>query len=100
MEKSEDDGQDEEEGEQEGEDEDELEDEESEYQEGYEPESIEASKRIFNMFDIVKIFIPYPLQNKNGKIELDELKVICKSLKLHPTMVRLFCYDFFSKSLN
>ena len=35
--------------------------------------------RIFNMFDI----------DKNGKIDLYELKVICKSIGLHPSMVRV-----------
>ena len=42
-------------------------------------ESIEASKRIFNIFDI----------NKNGRIELDEIKTVCKSLMLHPTLKEL-----------
>ena len=35
------------------------------------------SMRIFNIFDI----------DKNGKIDLNELKVICKSIGIHPTMV-------------
>ena len=35
------------------------------------------SLRIFSMFDI----------DKNGKVDLNEIKVICKSLGLHPTVV-------------
>ena len=34
--------------------------------------------RIFNMFDI----------DKNGKIDLNEVKVISKSIGIHPTVVR------------
>lgn len=41
-------------------------------------EPIVQSLRIFNMFDI----------DKNGRIDITEVKVICKSLNLHPTVVR------------
>ena len=40
-------------------------------------EPMVQSMRIFNMFDI----------DKNGKIDLNELKVISKSIGIHPTVV-------------
>ena len=40
-------------------------------------EPIAQSLRVFNIFDI----------NKNGKIDINEVRVICKSLNLHPTNV-------------
>jgi Ca2+-binding EF-hand superfamily protein len=43
-------------------------------------EPMVQSLRIFNIFDI----------NKSGKIDLNEVKVICKSLNLHPTVVSAF----------
>lgn len=41
-------------------------------------EPLVQSLRIFNIFDI----------DKSGKIDINEVKVICKSLNLHPTVVR------------
>lgn len=40
-------------------------------------EPMAMTLRVFNIFDI----------DKNGKIDLTEVKVICKSLNLHPTVV-------------
>lgn len=40
-------------------------------------EPMAQSLRIFNIFDI----------DKNSKIDINELKVICKSLNLHPNNV-------------
>ena len=41
-------------------------------------EPMVQTMRIFNMFDI----------DKNGKIDLNEVKVISKSIGIHPTVVR------------
>ncbi len=42
-------------------------------------EPLVQSLRIFNIFDI----------DKNGRIDLNELKVICKSINIHPTVKEL-----------
>lgn len=50
-------------------------------------EPIAQSLRVFNIFDI----------DKNGKIDINEVKVICKSLNLHPTYVRYYNVSFIER---
>ena len=46
--------------------------------------------RIFNMFDI----------DKNGKIDLNEVKIISKSIGIHPTVVRTHLTNLFRCSVS